>query len=102
MLGRSRRATGSTPMATPCSSFELLSSCDQARAGLLRLPHGEVPTPAFMPVGTRGTVRGLTPSELRDTGATLVLSNTYHLWVRPGHEVVQRMGGLHTFMAWPG
>ncbi|MEZ4240211.1 MAG: tRNA guanosine(34) transglycosylase Tgt [Myxococcota bacterium] len=73
-----------------------------ARAGTLRLTHGEVPTPAFMPVGTRGTVRGLTADEVRDTGATLVLANTYHLWVRPGLPAVQALGGLHRMMAWSG
>jgi queuine tRNA-ribosyltransferase len=55
-----------------------------------------------MPVGTAGTVKGLTPVEIRDTGASLVLANTYHLWVRPGHELVERMGGLHRFMGWDG
>ena len=73
-----------------------------ARAGVLTTPHGEVPTPTFMPVGTRGTVRGVTPAELREIGTTIVLANTYHLWVRPGHEVVRTLGGLHRFMAWDG
>lgn len=73
-----------------------------ARAGTLRLPHGEVPTPAFMPVGTRGAVRGLHPDQLAATGAHLVLANTYHLWERPGHERIERLGGLHSFMGWTG
>jgi queuine tRNA-ribosyltransferase len=89
-------------MATRCSSFELQATCGSARAGTLRLPHGDVPTPAFMPVGTRGTVRGIGPADLRSAGARLVLSNTYHLWVRPGPDLVARRGGLHRFMAWDG
>lgn len=89
-------------MATRCSSFEVVGTCGAARAGVLRVPHGEVPTPAFMPVGTRATVRGLTSGELRATGAAMVLANTYHLWVRPGHEVVEGLGGLHRFMSWSG
>lgn len=89
-------------MATPCCSYELEATCGTARAGTLTLPHGTVPTPAFMPVGTRGTVRGLTSGELRDVGASMVLANTYHLWVRPGADLVARMGGLHRFMGWDG
>jgi queuine tRNA-ribosyltransferase len=89
-------------MATRCCSFEVERAVGPARAGRLRLPHGDVPTPAFMPVGTRGTVRGLDPTELREAGAAMVLANTYHLWVRPGHEVVRALGGLHRFMGWDG
>lgn len=89
-------------MATPCCSFELEATCGSARAGTLTLPHGTVSTPAFMPVGTRGTVRGLTSSEVAQTGAHMVLANTYHLWVRPGHALVERLGGLHAFMGWSG
>lgn len=89
-------------MATRCSFFEVRGRFGEARAGVLHLPHGHVPTPAFMPVGTRGTVRGLLPSDLRDVGSHIVLANTYHLWVRPGAEVVREMGGLHKFMAWNG
>jgi len=72
-----------------------------ARCGMLRLPHGEVRTPAFMPVGTQGTVRALSPFDLEAIGATIVLGNTYHLHVRPGEDVIAELGGLHTFMAWP-
>jgi queuine tRNA-ribosyltransferase len=86
----------------PCVTLELTATCGAARAGVLHTPHGDVPTPAFMPVGTRGTVRGLDPADIAATGATLVLANTYHLWVRPGHEVVRQLGGLHSFMRWPG
>ncbi|MFK7930004.1 MAG: tRNA guanosine(34) transglycosylase Tgt [Myxococcota bacterium] len=89
-------------MATRCSSYELKAQCGAARAGVLHLPHGPVPTPAFMPVGTRASVRGLTSAEVADTGASMVLANTYHLWVRPGHKLIERLGGLHSFMAWPG
>lgn len=73
-----------------------------ARAGLWTTPHGTVPTPAFMPVGTLATVKGLTPAQLRDTGAVQVLANTYHLALRPGAEVVAELGGLHRFMQWDG
>lgn len=89
-------------MATPCCSYELEASVGLARAGTLTLPHGEVPTPAFMPVGTRGTVRGITSGELADVGSTIVLANTYHLWVRPGADLIERLGGLHQFMGWSG
>src|SRR5262245_47504366 len=71
-----------------------------ARAGRLGTPHGEVLTPAFMPVGTVGTVKTLTPDELAAAGADIVLANTYHLYLRPGVEIVRRMGGLHSFMGW--
>ncbi len=68
--------------------------------GTLALPHGKVRTPAFMPVGTAGTVKGLTPPEVVEAGADMVLANTYHLWLRPGHERVAELGGLHRMMAW--
>lgn len=73
-----------------------------ARAGVLALTHGEVPTPAFMPVGTRGVVRSLDVHDLRATGAEIVLANTYHLMLRPGAQRVDEMGGLHRFMGWDG
>jgi queuine tRNA-ribosyltransferase len=72
-----------------------------ARSGLLQLPHGAVRTPAFMPVGTQGTVRALSPGDLESIGATMVLGNTYHLHVRPGEDVIAELGGLNEFMAWP-
>jgi len=72
-----------------------------ARSGTLRLPHGDVRTPAFMPVGTQGTVRALSPFDLEAVGASLVLGNTYHLHVRPGEDIIAELGGLHAFMAWP-
>jgi queuine tRNA-ribosyltransferase len=71
-----------------------------ARAGRFHLPHGVVQTPAFMPVGTQATVKTVSHQELRDLGAEIMLSNTYHLYLRPGHETVREMGGLHRFMAW--
>ena len=91
-------------MATPCSSFEVLSedSATHARRGLLGLPHGEVRTPAFMPVGTYGAVKGLSPLDLTQTGADIILSNTFHLVCRPGTELIRDLGGLHKFMSWNG
>ena len=74
----------------------------RARAGRLRLPHGVVETPQFMPVGTNATVKALSPDEIRATGASIILSNTYHLYLRPGHERIERLGGLHRFMDWDG
>jgi queuine tRNA-ribosyltransferase len=83
-------------------SFELLKQDGAARAGRLTTPHGAVETPAFMPVATQGTVKSLSPADLRAAGAQIVLANTYHLFLRPGHELVHEMGGLHRFMAWDG
>lgn len=84
--------------------FELVATDPQcgARAGRLHTPHGTIPTPVFAPVGTQGTVKALQPRDLRDLQATLLLSNTYHLYLRPGDERVRDLGGLHTFMAWDG
>ncbi|QMW24103.1 tRNA guanosine(34) transglycosylase Tgt [Sandaracinobacteroides saxicola] len=73
----------------------------RARTGVVRLPRGEIRTPAFMPVGTAGTVKGMMPGAVRDSGADILLGNTYHLMLRPGAERVARMGGLHAFMNWP-
>ncbi|MCX7603735.1 MAG: tRNA-guanine transglycosylase, partial [Bryobacteraceae bacterium] len=73
-----------------------------ARAGLLHTAHGTVETPVFMPVGTQGTVKGLTPRHLlEELDAKIILANTYHLFLRPGHDLIERMGGLHGFMQWP-
>lgn len=82
--------------------FELLKECSRtgARAGILHTPHGDIETPIFMPVGTQATVKTLSPEELEDLGAQIILSNTYHLYLRPGHELVKRAGGLHKFMNW--
>jgi queuine tRNA-ribosyltransferase len=72
-----------------------------ARLGRLTTPHGVIETPAFMPVGTAATVKGQTQQDLEDLGAQIILANTYHLMLRPGHELIRRMGGLHSFMSWP-
>ena len=72
------------------------------RAGLIKTPHGNVETPAFVTVGTKGTVKALTPEQVLSTGALIVLSNTYHLYLSPGSEVVKESGGLHSFMNWNG
>ena len=82
--------------------FELLKTDGPARRGRLHLPHGVVETPIFMPVGTYGTVKALTPEELRANGAQIILGNTFHLWLRPGEEVMRKLGGLHRFMNWDG
>jgi queuine tRNA-ribosyltransferase len=82
--------------------FDLLARDGRARAGVLRTPHGDVPTPVFAPVGTAATVKGVPPRDLKELGATLVLANTYHLYLRPGDDLIARMGGLHRFMGWDG
>ena len=87
---------------TSAARYELLHTAGSARRGRLHLTHGTVETPAFMPVGTQGTVKGLTPEDLTRSGAQMVLANTYHLWVRPGHELIRDLGGLHRFMGWEG
>ncbi len=74
----------------------------RARTGRLSLTHGVVETPQFMPVGTNATVKALSPDDIRETGATIILANTYHLYLRPGHERIERLGGLHRFMDWDG
>ena len=80
--------------------FRLVAADGPARRGLLETPHGAVETPAFMPVGTAAAVKTLAPRDLEELGATLLLANTYHLYLRPGHERVRRLGGLHRFMGW--
>jgi queuine tRNA-ribosyltransferase len=82
--------------------FSIEGTAGDARAGTLSLPHGQVRTPAFMPVGTHAVVRGLSATDVRRTGAQIILGNTYHLHLRPGAEVVQSMGGLHRFTTWDG
>ena len=81
--------------------FEITATDGAARAGRWRLPHGTVETPCFIPVGTQGTVRALSPADLVAIGAEIILGNTYHLHLRPGEEVIARLGGLHRFMGWP-
>lgn len=89
-------------MATRCCWYDGGASLGAARVGTLHTPHGAVQTPAFMPVGTRGSVKGVTPGELKQAGTGIVLANTYHLWERPGHERIRALGGLHRFMGWDG
>lgn len=82
--------------------YELIKTCKQsgARLGRLHTPHGTIDTPVFMPVGTLATVKTMSPEELKEIGAGIILSNTYHLWLRPGEEIVEEAGGLHSFMNW--
>ncbi len=82
--------------------FELDKTQGRARRGRLQFERGTVETPAFMPVGTYGTVKGMTPEEVKDTGAQILLGNTFHLWLRPGQEVMKLHGDLHDFMQWQG
>jgi queuine tRNA-ribosyltransferase len=84
-------------------SFEIVAECPRtgARAGILHTAHQDVETPVFMPVGTQATVKGLAPRDLEELDAKILLANTYHLFLRPGHELIQRLGGLHRFMSWP-
>ena len=82
--------------------FAITATDGAARAGVLRTAHGDVATPAFMPVGTKATVKTLHPDEVRALGAHIVLANTYHLFFRPGHELIAQLGGLHAFMGWDG
>lgn len=83
-------------------SYEIKHICKQsgARIGVFHTPHGDIETPVFMPVGTQATVKGLTPEMIKETGAQIILSNTYHLFLRPGEEIVKKAGGLHKFMNW--
>ncbi len=83
-------------------SYEIIKECPKtkARAGIFHTPHGDIKTPVFMPVGTQATVKGLMVEQLKDIGSQIILSNTYHLYLRPGHEIVKQAGGLHKFMNW--
>ena len=84
--------------------FRVLHRCasGRARCGIITTPHGAFETPVFMPVGTQGSVKALSPDDLREVGGKILLSNTYHLYLRPGHEIIRRLGGLHRFMGWGG
>jgi queuine tRNA-ribosyltransferase len=86
------------------TGFRLIKTCprSKARAGELLTPHGKVPTPVFLPVASRGTVKTLTPEEVKDIGLGMVLANTYHLYLRPGIGLIEKVGGLHKFMGWEG
>ena len=87
---------------TPAITYELIAKDERtgARAGIIHTPHGSFPTPIFMPVGTQASVKGVSPDELRDLGAGIILSNTYHLFLRPGMDLIREAGGLHKFMHW--
>ena len=89
-------------MDKPAVTYELLhkDKTTGARRGIVHTPHGDIQTPVFMPVGTQATVKSMTPEELKEIGAQIILSNTYHLYLRPGHELVKEAGGLHKFMNW--
>ncbi|MCJ7630436.1 MAG: tRNA guanosine(34) transglycosylase Tgt [Longimicrobiales bacterium] len=89
-------------MSVDAFSFRLAGTEGSARAGTFHTPHGPVRSPAFMPVGTQGTVKTLTPDEVEALGASMILANTYHLFLRPGHELIRDLGGLHEFMRWKG
>ena len=80
--------------------FELLKTEGRARRGVMTLNHGVVQTPIFMPVGTYGTVKGVMPRSLEDMGAQIILGNTFHLWMRPGLDIMKQFGGLHRFESW--
>ena len=86
------------------AGFELkqTDSGSSARLGVLKTAHGQIQTPVFMPVGTAGAVKGITPEQLKQVGAEIILGNTYHLMLRPGVETVEKIGGLHKLMAWDG
>ena len=82
-------------------TFDLQAKDGQARAGVLHTPHGDIPTPVFAPVGTQATVKAVTPRQLQELEVTLILTNTYHLYLRPGDALIAELGGLHRFMNWP-
>jgi queuine tRNA-ribosyltransferase len=90
------------PAATAPFRFELAGRSGEARAGTFTTPHGAVHTPAFLPVGTHGAVKAMTPQQVREAGAEMILANTYHLALRPGEGLVAKLGGLHRFMRWEG
>lgn len=89
-------------MTQPAIRYELIKTCKQtgARLGIVHTPHGSFETPTFMPVGTQATVKTMSPEELKEMNAGIILSNTYHLWLRPGNDIVKEAGGLHQFMNW--
>ncbi|CAG7815475.1 unnamed protein product, partial [Allacma fusca] len=88
--------------STTALSFKIVAECpvSKARTSIMTLPHGEVETPVFMPVGTQGTLKGLLPEQLEKLNCHIMLGNTYHLGNRPGHELMKKAGGLHNFMNW--
>src|ERR1051326_1876401 len=98
----SGRDDESLPRMSDAFSFELVAFDGAARTGVIHTPRGDIRTPAFMPVGTAGSVKAMLPESVRATGAEIVLGNTYHLMLRPGAERIARLGGLHKFMNWHG
>src|SRR3989344_7564144 len=82
--------------------FKVIAKDGASRAGVLKTTHGEIETPVFMPVGTQGTVKALSPEDLKEAGAQIILGNTYHLYLRPTSKLIKKMGGLHKFMNWSG
>src|ERR1041385_3842461 len=86
----------------PAIQFNVKATDERARVGLLHTPHGDLQTPALCPVATQATVKSLSPDELREVGSEIVLANAYHLYLRPGADLVAKMGGLHRFMSWDG
>jgi queuine tRNA-ribosyltransferase len=102
MSSPAREAASSSPARFDVEVPAPADGSTRARLGRLTLPHGVVETPQFMPVGTNATVKALDPDDLRAAGATIILTNTYHLYLRPGHERIAALGGLHRFMAWDG
>ena len=83
-------------------SFKLKTTSGKARRGEITTAHGVIQTPIFMPVGTYGTVKGMTPRDLTEIQAQIILGNTFHLWMRPGLDIMEKFGGLHQFMGWKG
>jgi queuine tRNA-ribosyltransferase len=81
-------------------NFKLVAQCGDARAGIISTPHGDIKTPIFMPVGTRATVKTLSPADLNNIDAQIILANTYHLYLRPGNDLIRQAGGIHNFMSW--
>src|SRR6185312_9048371 len=100
----SPRPASICPHEEPMSAlqFQLVATDGAARRGRITLPRGTIQTPAFMPVGTYGSVKAMTPRDLREVGAQIILGNTFHLWLRPGLDVIGEFGGLHRFMGWNG
>ena len=88
----------------PAVTYEHIKTCKQsgARLGIVHTPHGSFETPMFMPVGTKATVKTMSPEELRQIEAKIILGNTYHLWLQPGNDIIKQVGGLHNFMNWDG
>ena len=91
-----------TVATTPAIRYEAISTDGKARLGKIHTAHGTFATPMFMPVGTAATVKALSPLDLETIGAKIILGNAYHLYLRPGHKLVEEMGGLHKFMGWNG